>query len=121
MDQDMIEKLARARGIGDAYHDYRGDLKHFSTQTKREILRAMGCTDGSAQAAVRRQQKLLPPLATTCSPRIGVELNVTARDFGSALVWHVTLEDGSRHDGATSTADCQEVWRGEVEGSWITR
>ena len=117
----MIDKLARARGIGDAYHDYRGDLKHFSTQTKREILRAMGCTDGSAQAAVRRQQKLLPALATTCSTRVGVELNVTARDFGSALVWSVTLEDGSRHDGATSTADCQEVWRGEVDGSWITR
>ncbi len=119
MDPDVIEKLARARGIGDAYHDYRGVLKAFSPQTKREILRAMGCTDASSVSV--RQQKLLPPLATACSSRIGVELNLSARDFGSTLIWSVVLEDGSRHDGATSTADCAELWRGEVENSWITR
>jgi 4-alpha-glucanotransferase len=126
---EMIDTLARLRGIGDAYHDYRGELKYFSSQTKREILRAMGCAlddaavsaDSSIRADVGRQRKLLPPLATSCNPRLGVEINITARVFGSALLWSVTLEDGSRHQGAISTADCQEVWRGEVEGSWITR
>jgi len=44
-----------------------------------------------------------------------------AREFGSTVVWSVLFEDGSRRDGATSTADCPEIWRGEVEGSWITR
>jgi 4-alpha-glucanotransferase len=126
---EMIETLARLRGIGDAYHDYRGELKYFSSQTKREILRAMGCAlddaavpaDSPIRAEVGQQRKLLPPLATACSPRLGVEINITAREFGSALIWSVTLEDGSRHQGAISTADCEEVWRGEVEGSWITR
>jgi 4-alpha-glucanotransferase len=33
----------------------------------------------------------------------------------------VNLEDGSQRNGSISTADCAEVWRGEVEGSWITR
>jgi 4-alpha-glucanotransferase len=116
----MIEKLARLRGVGDAYHDYRGELKYFSVETKREILRAMGCAVDDA-AAPPQQRKLLPPLATSCGPRAGLEINVTAREFGSALVWSVILEDGSRHSGVTSTADCPEVWRGEVEGTWITR
>ena len=31
------------------------------------------------------------------------------------------LEDGAQLDGTTSTADCAEMWRGEVAGSWITR
>ena len=43
MDVALIETLARLRGIGDAYHDYRGELKHFSIETKIGILRAMGC------------------------------------------------------------------------------
>ena len=129
MDQDLIEKLARSRGIGDAYHDYRGHLKYFSSHTKREILRAMNCNvddaaslaESSAQAELVRQRRLLPTLATTCDGRLSVELNVTARDFGSSLLWSVMLEDGCRHEGRISTADCQEVWRGELGGSWITR
>jgi 4-alpha-glucanotransferase len=64
---------------------------------------------------------LLPPVAAARHARIGMDINVTAREFGSTLVWSVRLEDGSRRDGATSTADCPEIWRGEVEGSWITR
>jgi 4-alpha-glucanotransferase len=36
-------------------------------------------------------------------------------------VWSVSFEDGARRGGTASTADCPEIWRGEVEGSWITR
>jgi len=43
VDAALIEKMAQLRGIGDAYHDYRGELKYFSLETKRQLLRAMGC------------------------------------------------------------------------------
>ena len=43
MDAALIETVARLRGIGDAYHDYRGELKYFSLATKQAPLRAMGC------------------------------------------------------------------------------
>jgi 4-alpha-glucanotransferase len=129
VDTTVIERLARLRGIGDAYHDYRGELRHFSLETKRSLLRAMGCdVDDPAALALElsqlemaRWRKLLPPVAAARHARIGMDINVTAREFGSTLVWSVRLEDGSRRDGATSTADCPEIWRGEVEGSWITR
>ena len=46
----LIERLARARGIGDAYHSYKGELKQFSLTTKAAILRAMHCRLDDAAA-----------------------------------------------------------------------
>jgi 4-alpha-glucanotransferase len=129
VDNALIERLAELRGIGDGYHNYRGELQHFSLQTKAGILGAMGCAvdDDSALAAeiahieAARWRKFLPAVATARTARIGFDINVTAREFGGMIVWRVLLEDGSRLDGSVSSADCAEVWRGEVAGSWITR
>jgi len=129
VDPTLVERLAQLRGIGDAYHDYRGDLRHFSLKTKTDILRAMGCSvdDPAAltadlrEAEIARFKRLLPPIASARGARAGVELNIPAREFGASLVWTVNLEDGSHYEGVVSTAACPEVWRGEVGGSWITR
>ena len=129
MDPTLVEKLARLRGIGDAYHDYRGDLRYFSLKTKIAILRAMGCRvdDPAALAAdlreaeIARFKHVLPPIASARGPNAGIDLNISARDFGASLVWTVNLEDGSHCEGVISTAACPEIWRGEVDGSWITR
>src|SRR6202171_3688954 len=129
VDTTIIERLARLRGIGDAYHDYRGELRHFSLETKKNLLRAMGCKvdDPAAlafelsQLEVARWRKFLPQVAAARGARIGIDINVTAREFGSALMWSVHFENGSPRDATTSTADCPEIWRGEVEGAWITR
>jgi 4-alpha-glucanotransferase len=125
----LMERLARLRGIGDAYHDYRGELKFFSADTKEGILRAMGCAvDDAGELATevadleaQRLRKLLPFVAAARGARIALDINVTSRDFGAMLVWSVLCEDGSRHDGCTSSADCAELWRGEVAGTWVTR
>jgi 4-alpha-glucanotransferase len=129
VDTALIERLAGLRGIADAYHDYRGELKYFSLETKTGILRAMGCTVDDenelaaslAQVEAARWHKLLPPVATARGARIGFDINVGAQEIGANIVWRVHWENGSRSDGVTSTADCAEVWRGEVAGSWITR
>ena len=129
MDANLIERLARLRGIGDAYHDYRGELRYFTLQTKTDILRAMGCAvdDPAALAAevsrltVERGRALLPTIAAAHGTRAGVDLNIAARDFGARLLWTVNLESGDRRTGVVSTTDCPESWRGEIEGSWITR
>ena len=72
MDKALIERLAQLRGIGDAYHNYRGELQHFSLETKAGILSAMGCgvDDGHtvaaeiAQTEATRWRKFLPAVAT---------------------------------------------------------
>ena len=130
MDRSVIERLARLKGIGDAYHDYRGELKHFSFETKCELLSAMGVpvddpdalSNELRRAEVERACRMLPLVAAVCGgSRIGVDVSVSARDFGSTLIWSVISEDGSRQEGAASSADFPEVWRGEVDGSWYTR
>jgi 4-alpha-glucanotransferase len=74
-----------------------------------------------AQAEAMRGRKFLPLVAAARGERIGIEINVTAREFGAAIVWRMHFENGSLSEGTTSSADCAEVWRGEVAGSWITR
>ncbi len=129
MNAELIQRLARLRGIGDAYHDYRGKLCHFGIKTKTDILRAMGCSvdDPAALAAelsateVARWRQLLPPIAASHGSRAAVDLNIPAQEFGANLLWTVKFEDGGSRDGLASTADCPEIWHGEVEGSRITR
>jgi len=129
MSSALIERLATLRGLGTAYHDYRGELRQFSEETQRGILAAMGTNvDDEAALAeevrrleIARWRSLLPPVAAAQGTRIGFDCNVTGSEFGSSLVWTVRLEDGSTRSGSVSTADCPELWRGEVAGSWITR
>ena len=129
MDVTLIERLARLRGLGDAYHDYRGELQYFTLETKIAILRAMDSPVDDAVALAEqlgrleneRWRSLLPAIAASNGTRIGVDLNITARDFGSSLIWTVRLESGEERSGTHSSADCPELWRGEVGGSLITR
>jgi 4-alpha-glucanotransferase len=129
LDASLIERLARLRGVGDAYHDYRGELRHFTLETKEAILRAMGAPVDDASALAEevarleneRWRALLPPVAASNGARIGVDLNIAAREFGSSLRWTVHLDGGEQCRGTQSTADCPELWRGEVGGTWITR
>jgi 4-alpha-glucanotransferase len=129
LDASLIDRLARLRGIGDAYHDYRGQLRYFTLETKAGILHAMGCAteDPAALAAEigqlenERQCRLLPPIVAVRGQRAVLDLNVAARDFGASLRWTVALEHGEGRTGHLSTAECAETWRGEIDGSWITR
>jgi 4-alpha-glucanotransferase len=129
VDKALIERMAQLRGIGDAYHNYRGELQHFSLETKAGILSAMGCVvdDDNALAAefaqveATRWRKFLPAVATARTSSIGFDINVAAREIGAVIVWRVLLENGTRLDGSISSTNCAEVWRGEVAGSWTTR
>src|SRR5271165_721033 len=89
MDAELIRQLAALRGIGDAYHDYRGELRYFSLETKIDILRAMGSpVDDPAALAlelerlqIERGRTLLPAVAAANGRRIGIDLNIAANDF----------------------------------------
>jgi hypothetical protein len=54
----LLDQLARRRGIGDAYYDYRGELRQFSAATKTAILAAMGCNVTDADAVARELEEL---------------------------------------------------------------
>lgn len=129
MDGPLIERLGRLRGIGDAYHDFRGTLQYFSMPTKIGILRAMGCDVDDAAALTaeigrmeaEQSRRLLPPLVVAPGSPVGFDINVPAREFGASLTWSLGLAAGGRLEGSVSTAACAEQWRGEIGGTWITR
>ena len=125
----LLDQLARQRGIGDAYHNYRGELLHISRDTKTAILAAMGCSTSDAAAIERelheletgRLRSLLPPVAVVHPHRKGVTLAVPADSLERDLDWRVAVEGGEEVRGRGRAADLPELERREVDGRWQTR
>ena len=117
MNDELIDELARLRGIGDAYHDFRGQLHYFSRETKAGILRAM---DGVGASAIP-PRRLVPLVAASTSQRIGIDLLLGRAEVAGTLRWTLCREDGTRHQGTIPCATCAEQWSGEANGQWISR
>jgi 4-alpha-glucanotransferase len=125
----LLDQLARSRGIGDAYYDYRGELKIFGPETKTAILAAMGCRVDDAEAVAgaiaeleqRRWRDLLPPVAVVRPGRMGVVLALPADELDRTLDWTLALADGSTRAGCVRAGDLTEGERCEIAGRWLTR
>jgi 4-alpha-glucanotransferase len=122
----LIERLARARGLGDAYHSYKGELKHFAFATKVAILRAMHCRldDAAALEEQIRESEAAHPngllgdvivLHTDHSARI----NTPAIEKNAALRWTVQLEQGGERTGETRAWDLPERGSHNQDGKWF--
>ena len=122
----LIERLARARGIGDAYHSYKGELKHFSLETKAAILRAMHCQLGDAariEAQIAESEALHPSglLGDVAVSRVGarnVRVNTPAIDQDALLRWRVVLEQGAERGGEVRAWSLPERGSYQREGRW---
>jgi 4-alpha-glucanotransferase len=125
----LLDQLARQRGIGDAYHNYRGELLHISRETKTAILAAMGCATSDAAAIEHelhdretgRLRSLLPPVAVVHPHRNGVTLAVPADSLARELAWRIVTEGGNEVSGRVRAEELQEHERREVDGRWLTR
>jgi 4-alpha-glucanotransferase len=125
----LLDHLARSRGIGDAYYDYRGELKAFSPATKTAILAAMGCRVDDAAAIeheiaeldAERWRSVLPPVAVVRPGRTGVVIALPADQLDRPLDWSLQLADGSSRAGCVRSSDLTEGERREVDGRWLTR
>lgn len=69
-DSTLLDELAKRRGLGEAYYDHRGTLKHFSSDSRYAILRAMGLPidDESAIRAILSEpmEPVAPAGQETC-------------------------------------------------------
>jgi 4-alpha-glucanotransferase len=125
----LLDHLARARGIGDAYYDYRGELKAFSPATKTAILAAMGCRVDDATAIERelaeldaeRWRTVLPPVAVVRPGRTGVVVALPADVLDRPLEWAVQLADGHAVTGTVCAGDLTECERRDLDGRLLTR
>jgi 4-alpha-glucanotransferase len=123
----LIERLARARGIGDAYHSYKGELKHFSLTTKAALLGAMHCRldDVAALHAQIRESEAAHPttvLGDVVVLRNGARaarINTPAIDQNALLRWTIKLEgSGEVRTGEVRAWDLPERVSHQENGRW---
>ncbi len=122
----LIERLARARGIGDAYHSYQGDLKHFTLATKAAILRAMHCQlDDPAllEAQIAESEATHPVglLEDVVVSRVGsrvARVNTPAINENALLKYRVVLEQGGERTGEVRAWTLPERGSYERDGRW---
>jgi len=123
----LIERLARARGIGDAYYSYKGELKHFSLSTKSAILRAMHCRlDDSAalrtqihESEAAHPQGLLGDVVVLRNEARAARINTPAIEHNALLRWRVELEGGGERRGEVRAWDLPERGTYEESGRWF--
>lgn len=122
----LIERLARARGIGDAYYTYTGELKQFTLTTKAAILRAMHCQldDVSALEAQIRESEaahpsgLLGDVAVVREGKVTVRVNTPAIELNAMVRWSVQLEGGGERRGEVRAWELPERGSHAVDGKW---
>jgi 4-alpha-glucanotransferase len=125
----LIDQLARQRGIGEAYANYRGDPMVISRATKKALLAAMGCPVDDAAAMqqalheheVRRWSSVLPPVAVVRPGHFSMTVGVPADALDRQFSWRIDLEDGSQRTGSIRCGDLGEAERAEIDGRWQTR
>jgi hypothetical protein len=112
-----------------AYHDYRGELRHFSRETRAALLQAMGC-DVSCEASLASEitaadlvywRQGVPGVTVLRPGAAGVPIVVPADTSNRRLHWTVSLADGAILRGEVSPDELQEGERREIHGRWLTR
>jgi 4-alpha-glucanotransferase len=122
----LVERLARARGIGDAYHSYKGELKHFSLTTKSAILRAMHCRLDDAAALEAQIQEseahpggLLGDVVVLRNGARAARINTPALEHDALLRWTVELEGGGERRGEARAWELPERGSHQQGGKWF--
>jgi 4-alpha-glucanotransferase len=123
----LVERLARARGIGDAYHSYKGELKHFTRATKAAILRAMHCRlDDAAllEMQIAESESVHPVglLGDVVVSRPGsrfARVNTPAIEQNALLKFRVVLEQGGERAGQAQAWSLPERGAYQRDGRWF--
>lgn len=114
---DLLELLAKKRGIGQEYTDIWGKTTRTSPENKRAILNAMGyvTSDPEALAAqiadedIRHWQQILEPVYIR---RQQAEHQVVCRLPAGAtqrLIWRIELESGDQLQGTTELTENHKI------------
>ena len=130
MTDDAFEQLARQRGVGDSYLDYRGKPRAISRESQAAIFAAMGLELPDEEAAHAELRKLattswtrpLPPVLVMTQGGTADAPIAAPDDLGArTLSWRVLLEDGTERTGATNVATLRRTERAEIDGREYTR
>lgn len=114
---DLLELLAKKRGIGQKYTDIWGKTTRTSPENKRAILNAMGYETSDPEALagqiadeeLRHWQQVLEPVYVR---RQQFEYQLVCRlpaDTVRRLIWRIELESGDQLQGATELTENHKI------------
>jgi 4-alpha-glucanotransferase len=125
----LRQRLAALRGVGEAYHDYRGELRRFTPATRDALLVAMGC-DLHDESALRREidaldsarwRELAPAVAVVRRGRMGIVLALPVELLDRTLAFSVRLEGGGDVHGTVHAGALAEGERRDLDGHTVSR
>jgi 4-alpha-glucanotransferase len=122
--EPLRQRLAALRGVGEAYYDYRGELRRFTADTRDALLAAMGCNHLDAAGLEReidalyaeRWRALVPAVAVVRPGHMGVALALPSELLDRDLAFSIHLEDGTVLEDTVHAASLAEGERHEIEG-----
>ncbi|MEZ5474809.1 MAG: 4-alpha-glucanotransferase [Steroidobacteraceae bacterium] len=129
MTADAIEELARLRGIGDAFYNYRGESQQISLATKAALLRAMGLAadnPASVLAALddaRRASwaRAIDPVVVLRAGQDRIAVVTRLDEDWITLQYDIALANGTSLVGAAVIRDLDETERSTVDGTIYAR
>jgi 4-alpha-glucanotransferase len=124
MREEWLERLAKARGIGDSYHDYRGELKQFPLASKAALLAAMGIDTTSDESLRRASEdfvakpyaRLLPPVVVCEEGELSAHVYVPMSHSDRPLRWRVDCANGAAFAGEVYPLSLREESRSVQQG-----
>ncbi len=125
-----IEQLAQLHGIGESYHDWRGELREVSIESRSAILAALGVDTSDERAVESAISKYATIRWTHMVPTVTVvELQgpitvpiAVSRDLRArTLEWTLTLESGEMREGAQELALLEVLEEGDADGREYVR
>ena len=94
MDELRLTELSAQYGLGEAYHDYRGEYRKFSPASRVAILRAMGANLDSPSSTSAQQSALLPLVRVCTQDELYCEITLEAATANTKIKAVVRTEHG---------------------------
>jgi 4-alpha-glucanotransferase len=127
---NSFDRLAALHGIGNSYHDFKGDLKYISGPSKAAILEAMGVAtadDRAIDAAIGNQDTVhwmrMLPAATvvTVGEAAAVQISIPLALTAQQITWSITLEYGAERTGSSAVRDLKVLEQGALDERTFAR
>jgi 4-alpha-glucanotransferase len=124
-----LDRLAERMGVVPEFRDARGPMVRTTRETKRDLLLTMGqSANDEAQAAAALEAldradwlAALPPVQVVRADAGPPTVDLVLPAGTGTVHWHLTLEDGTSHDGNAVFSELEWLGRKHLDGRTLER
>lgn len=115
-DDELIRELSKRFGLGEQYHDFRGELRVFSNAARRCILQALGADLDAHAVLPEAQPSLLPNVIVCTQDEVQCELKGYEHTLPPTLSYRIELENGEQRQAQLATSELQAI---DADRYWL--